>query len=177
MSPQTRSVVETALLLLPKLMCLFFIFLSGGAIGAPAWGKFWLAVLNCYSYEGMNPVPPELWILPYMIPLHAGRYWCHTRMVYLPMGWFYANRWSAELTDLIRSLREVGFSVAGISFGHAQLSFFIILHQELYVEPYDKIDWSKAPNNICAADLYTPHTKLMDLANGGSRSILCRSNC
>lgn len=62
------------------------------------------------------------------------------------MGWFYANRWSAELTDLTRSLRE-----------------------ELYVEPYDKIDWSRAPNNIAAVDLYTPHTKLMDAANGEYR--------
>ena len=33
----------------------------GGATGAPAWGKFWLAILNVYDWEGVNPVPPELW--------------------------------------------------------------------------------------------------------------------
>ncbi|KAI9026831.1 terpenoid cyclases/protein prenyltransferase alpha-alpha toroid [Hyaloraphidium curvatum] len=114
----------------------------GGAIAAPAWGKFWLSVLNVYSWEGMNPVPPELWILPYAIPLHSGRYWCHTRMVYLAMGWFYANRCA-----ILRAALTPG------------------LLQELYVEPYDKINWSKAPNCVSEADLYTPHSKLMDMAN------------
>ena len=33
----------------------------GGAIGAPSWGKFMLSVLNVYSWEGNNPIPPELW--------------------------------------------------------------------------------------------------------------------
>lgn len=33
----------------------------GGATGVPAWGKFWLSVLNVYSWDGGNPIPPELW--------------------------------------------------------------------------------------------------------------------
>ncbi len=33
----------------------------GGAAGIPAWGKFWLSILNVYDWEGNNPVPPELW--------------------------------------------------------------------------------------------------------------------
>jgi lanosterol synthase len=33
----------------------------GGATGIPAWGKFWLSVLNVYSWDGANPIPPELW--------------------------------------------------------------------------------------------------------------------
>ncbi|CAG8820972.1 24748_t:CDS:2, partial [Dentiscutata erythropus] len=32
----------------------------GGAIGIPSWGKFWLACLNVYDWEGLNPIPPEL---------------------------------------------------------------------------------------------------------------------
>ena len=36
----------------------------GGALGIPSWGKFWLAVLNVYSWEGLNPIPPELWYAP-----------------------------------------------------------------------------------------------------------------
>lgn len=35
----------------------------GGATGAPAWGKFWLSVLNVYDWEGNNPIPPELWYI------------------------------------------------------------------------------------------------------------------
>lgn len=33
----------------------------GGATGIPAWGKFWLSILNVYDWEGNHPVPPELW--------------------------------------------------------------------------------------------------------------------
>lgn len=33
----------------------------GGATGVPAWGKFWLSVLNVYEWDGNNPVTPELW--------------------------------------------------------------------------------------------------------------------
>lgn len=33
----------------------------GGATGIPAWGKFWLSILNVYDWEGNQPIPPELW--------------------------------------------------------------------------------------------------------------------
>ena len=33
----------------------------GGATGNPAWGKFWLSILNCYEWDGQNPITPELW--------------------------------------------------------------------------------------------------------------------
>ena len=58
----------------------------GGAHSIASWGKFWLAVLGVYSWEGMNPLTPEMWLLPYSswtgIGLfHPGRFWCHCRMV------------------------------------------------------------------------------------------------
>ena len=34
---------------------------AGGATGIPSWGKTWLSVLGCYEWEGVGPVPPELW--------------------------------------------------------------------------------------------------------------------
>lgn len=33
-------------------------------MGIPSWGKFWLAVLNVYSWEGMNTLLPEMWYVP-----------------------------------------------------------------------------------------------------------------
>ncbi|THH29516.1 hypothetical protein EUX98_g4663 [Antrodiella citrinella] len=32
----------------------------GGATGAPSWGKFWMSVLNVYSWDGCNAISPEL---------------------------------------------------------------------------------------------------------------------
>ena len=34
---------------------------AGGATGIPSWGKTWLSILGCYEWEGVGPVPPELW--------------------------------------------------------------------------------------------------------------------
>lgn len=58
----------------------------GGATYITSWGKFWLSVLGVYSWDGQNPLPPEMWLLPYnkwtgIGMLHPGRYWCHCRMV------------------------------------------------------------------------------------------------
>jgi lanosterol synthase len=33
----------------------------GGTTGIPSWGKTWLSILNVYDWEGLNPIPPELW--------------------------------------------------------------------------------------------------------------------
>ncbi|KAJ3010899.1 Lanosterol synthase (Oxidosqualene--lanosterol cyclase) [Thoreauomyces humboldtii] len=115
----------------------------GSATAAPAWGKFWLSVLGVYEYEGMNPVPPELWLLPYALPFHPGRWWIHTRMVYLPMSFIYAQRLKGDDTPLLRDLRE-----------------------ELYVQSYNSIPWTKQCNNVAAAEVFYPHTRLLDGLNG-----------
>lgn len=67
----------------------------------------WLSCLGVYEWEGVNPIPPELWLLPYSVPFHPGRWWCHCRVVYLPMGYLYGRKVRAKDTDLTRSLREV----------------------------------------------------------------------
>lgn len=114
----------------------------GGASAIPAWGKFWLAALGVYEWKGVNPIPPELWALPNSLPICPGNWWVHTRMVYLPMGYIYARRLSAPLTSFTQSLRE-----------------------ELYVESYESINWDKQRNNVAEVDLYTPHSKIMDVLN------------
>uniref|UniRef100_A0A8C0F8B5 Terpene cyclase/mutase family member n=1 Tax=Bubo bubo TaxID=30461 RepID=A0A8C0F8B5_BUBBB len=114
---------------------------KGGAVGIPSWGKFWLAVLNVYSWEGMNTLLPEMWLLPTWFPAHPSRLWCHCRQVYLPMSYCYARRLSAEEDELIRSLR-----------------------QELYVQDYASIDWPAQRNNVAACDVYTPHSWLLGAA-------------
>uniref|UniRef100_A0A803MET2 Squalene cyclase C-terminal domain-containing protein n=1 Tax=Chenopodium quinoa TaxID=63459 RepID=A0A803MET2_CHEQI len=42
----------------------------GGATSIPSWGKFWLSVLGVYKWDGCNPTPPELWLLPDSLPMH-----------------------------------------------------------------------------------------------------------
>ncbi|PIN04945.1 Oxidosqualene-lanosterol cyclase [Handroanthus impetiginosus] len=95
----------------------------GGATYIPSWGKFWLSALGVYEWVGNNPLPPELWLLPYYLPIHPGRMWCHCRMVYLPMSYIYAKRFIGPINGIVLSLRR-----------------------ELYTQPYHQIDWDLARN-------------------------------
>ncbi|XP_013417878.1 lanosterol synthase-like [Lingula anatina] len=113
----------------------------GGAAAIPSWGKFWLAVMNLYSWEGMHSLFPEMWLFPTWIPIHPSKLWCHCRQVYLPMAYCYGVRLSADEDDLIRELRK-----------------------ELYTESYESIQWSSQRDNVSSADLYTPHSWFLDLA-------------
>jgi len=117
----------------------------GGPEYCTSWGKFWLAVLGVYEWEGQNPVPPETWLLPYDARtlvgyLHPGRYWCHCRMVYLPMSYIYGKRATCAPTALTRALRE-----------------------ELYPGPYAAVDWDGARNLCAPEDLYYPHPWVQDV--------------
>ncbi|XP_058517511.1 lanosterol synthase isoform X2 [Ochotona princeps] len=114
---------------------------KGGAAAIPSWGKFWLAVLNVYSWEGLNTLFPEMWLFPTWMPAHPSTLWCHCRQVYLPMSYCYATRLSASEDPLILSLR-----------------------QELYVEDYASINWPAQRNNVAPDELYTPHSWLLHVA-------------
>ena len=38
------------------------------------------------------------------------------------------------------------------------------LREELIFEPYEQVDWSAARDFIAPEDLYTPHTRILDLS-------------
>eukprot|EP00878_Enallax_costatus_P022882 GHUV01024316.1.p1 GENE.GHUV01024316.1~~GHUV01024316.1.p1 ORF type:complete len:552 (+),score=141.41 GHUV01024316.1:1059-2714(+) len=86
-----------------------------------------------------------MWLLPYnkwtgIGMLHPGRYWCHCRMVYLPMSYIYGLRGTCKETALTAAIRA-----------------------ELYPMPYDTIDWNAARNQIAKEDLYYPHPLIQDI--------------
>jgi squalene/oxidosqualene cyclase-like protein len=110
----------------------------GGAGAVPHWGKVWMSVLGVYEWEGVSAVLPELWMLPYKLPIHPGRFWCHCRVVYLPMAWLYGSKSVGPITPLVKELRE-----------------------ELYTEPYEKINWPAQRFNCAQADLYKPHSLIV----------------
>ena len=115
---------------------------NGGATGIPSWGKFYLAILNCYDWQGFNSLFPEMWLFPKWLPIHPSRYWCHSRMVYLPMAYCYAHRIKAPENALILSLRA-----------------------ELYNEDFATIAWSKHRNSVCEKDCYTTLSPVLKWMN------------
>lgn len=82
----------------------------GGAISSPHWGKLWMACLGVFEWDGVSAVLPELWTLPFSLPIHPGRFWCHCRVVYLPMAYLYGRKATGEITPLVKELREVCLS-------------------------------------------------------------------
>jgi cycloartenol synthase len=116
-----------------------FMHARGGAVNNTSWAKFWLALLGVYEWRGLNPLPPEMWILPYWLIVHPGRFWCHCRMVYLPMSYLYGRRAACPQTPLTEALRS-----------------------ELYNQPYDQIEWEAHRNNCGPEDMYVQHSAPQD---------------
>lgn len=114
----------------------------GGATHAPHWAKFWLSVMGVCKWDIVNPIPPEIWLLPDWVPIAPWRWWIHIRQVFLPMGYIYEKKWSCEETDMIRGLR-----------------------QELFVENWESIDWAGNRNSICPIDNFHPKSWLLNTAN------------
>ncbi len=114
---------------------------AGGVLAIPSWGKFWLAVLDLYGYEGVNPIPPEIFLLPMRLPFHPHHYYCHTRLIYLAMAYLYGSRCRANLGPIINELRN-----------------------ELYDQPYENIDFNAHRHHLAATDLYVRPSAWLRLA-------------
>jgi lanosterol synthase len=110
----------------------------GGALASASWGKFILSVLRLHPYEGLQPSPPELWLLPSALPIHPSRLWCHCRMVYLPMSYLYGRRSQVPDSPLLARLRD-----------------------EIYSEPYARVNWRAALDRVAPTDAYTPRTRIL----------------
>ena len=119
-----------------------YIQASGGPLSSASWGKFFLTLLNLHDYRGLNPIPPEIWILPRSLPVHPSRLWCHSRMVSLPMAYLYAKRVQRPVDSLTREIRS-----------------------ELYDQPYESIRWEETRDRIAASDCYTPYSPLVKAVN------------
>lgn len=107
-----------------------YIHKYGGAITIPSWGKFWLATLGLFDWNGLNPLPPELYLLPSWFPMMPGKFWCHCRMVFLPMSLIYASRPPPPDNSLVAELRS-----------------------EIFLQNYATIDWPSCRNQIAQQDM------------------------
>jgi squalene/oxidosqualene cyclase-like protein len=119
-----------------------FLAAHGGPHASASWGKFVLAVLGLYDWDGLHPVPPELWLLPERLPMHPSRLWCHSRMVYLPMAYLYGRRATVPLDAQLGAIRR-----------------------ELYDgTPWEKVDWRAARDTVSPTDRYVPRSFLATTA-------------
>ncbi|XP_065867541.1 beta-amyrin synthase 1-like isoform X2 [Euphorbia lathyris] len=116
----------------------------GGAISTQSWGKVFLSVLGVYEWSGCNPIPPELLILPSFLPFSAEKLWCYLRTLYSPMAYLYGKKFVGPITDLVVQIRK-----------------------EIYIQPYDQINWNKARYSCLQEDRYLPPSFALELAFDG----------
>jgi 2,3-oxidosqualene cyclase len=105
----------------------------GGVRAVPTWGKVWLALAGLYGWEGVSPVPPELFLLPEALPFHPDRYYCHTRYIYLGIAYLYGRRFAGDLGPITGDLRRE-------------------LHGA--EAPYEAIDFAAHRHDLAATDLH-----------------------
>ena len=118
-----------------------WIRLNGGPLFAANWCKFILAFLNLYSYKGVSPVPPELYLLPAWFPFHPRKISGYVRIIYLPMSYFYRNKFSIGVDELILDLRK-----------------------ELYDQPYEEISFAKHRGTFSDTDNIVPESKAFKIS-------------
>lgn len=94
------------------------------------------------DWKIVNPMPPELWLLPDWVPFAPWRFYAETRLVNLPMSYLYHKKWTYKgNTEFIRDLRE-----------------------ELLVEPYEEINWAENIDTVAPFDK-TPKSWIAKSAN------------
>ncbi len=125
-----------------------WIHVHGTPLGSASWGKWILALLNVYDYRGITPLLPELYLLPYAVPLHPARFWCHTRQVYLPAAYLYGVKARIAENDLVRALRT-----------------------ELYHRPYAEIPFERYQTQVSPTDQIVPERWPARLAAWGTKWI------
>lgn len=115
---------------------------NGDATGIPPWGKFYLSLLGVYEWKGCDTLFPEFWLFPKSLPFHPSNYWCHCRMVYLPMAYCYGYKVTGKKTPLVEQLRK-----------------------EIYAQPYAAINWSAARTKCAKPDRYFPVSPVLRILN------------
>lgn len=118
-----------------------FLQKHGGVTSSSLWGKFWLALLGVLDWDIVNPIPPEIWLLPDWVPLAPWRLYAEMRIVSQPMSYLYSKRWSYH-GELVLALRE-----------------------ELLLQSFERVNWDGQRNSVAKIDNKQPRTWLLNCAS------------
>lgn len=120
----------------------------GGVVALPTWGRIWLALLGLYPWTGVQPILPELWLLPDAAPMHPRRLYCHMRLIYLGVSYVQGARITARPSPIAESIRAA-----------------------LYPEGYARVRFAEHRDDIAATDLYEAPGAGLRAAFAGLRAL------
>ncbi len=119
---------------------------KGGVYELPTWGRAWLAMMGLYPWEGVQPILPELWLLPDASPLHPWRLYCHMRLIYLGLSYLYGKRYTCASDARLDAVRH-----------------------ELYPEGYDPARFARYRDRVAKSDLFEPLSRGLSAAFAAMR--------
>ena len=120
----------------------------GGVVPIPTWGRVWLAMLGMYPWAGVQPILPEMWLLPEATPVHPRRLYNHMRLIYLGLSYVYGVRLQAPPSPRLLQIRD-----------------------ELYPEGYARVPFAKHRDEIAATDLHEAPGAGLRAAFAGMRAL------
>ncbi len=120
----------------------------GGVVPIPTWGRVWLAMLGMYPWQGVQPILPEMWLLPDATPVHPRRLYNHMRLIYLGLSYVYGVRLTAPDSPRLAAIRD-----------------------ELYPEGYARVRFAAHRDEIAATDLYEAPGAGLRVAFAGMRAL------
>ena len=112
---------------------LAFIHRHGPVHRIPTWGRIWLALLGLYPWSEIQPLLPELWLLPDESPVHPRRLYNHMRLIYLGLSYAYGAKIRARTSAIGEALRR-----------------------ELFPDGWRLEDFRRHRDDIAPTDLYEP---------------------
>lgn len=120
----------------------------GGVVAIPTWGRVWLATLGMYPWSSVQPILPEMWLLPDATPVHPRRLYNHMRLIYLGLSYVYGVRLRAPDSPRLAAIRD-----------------------ELYPEGYARVKFAEHRDEIAATDLYEAPGAGLRAAFAGMRAL------
>lgn len=120
----------------------------GGVVAIPTWGRVWLAMLGMYPWHGVQPILPEMWLLPDATPVHPRRLYNHMRLIYLGLSYVYGVRLVAPDSPRLAAIRD-----------------------ELYPGGYARVRFAAHRDDIAATDLYEAPGAGLRAAFAGMRAL------
>lgn len=114
----------------------------------PTWGRIWLALLGLYPWSEVQPLLPELWLLPDASPVHPRRLYNHMRLIYLGLSYAYGAKITAAPAPILDELRA-----------------------ELFPGGWSLADFRAHRDHIAPTDLYEPIGPALQRIFDGARLV------
>ncbi|OJJ31027.1 hypothetical protein ASPWEDRAFT_118302 [Aspergillus wentii DTO 134E9] len=138
----------------------------GGAAYLPCWAKFWLAMLGLYEWEGTDPYPAEIWLLPEWLPISPWKWYCFPRQVYMAMSFLAARKFTIPSNPLLDQIRAEIYVES-----YSSLNFASLRGMVLQNDRHQPKSWALNALNWAVANIWTPFFRTQALAQRAEEKV------